>query len=84
MQTSTYLQQQKPESKLCKSNNPQRTRTLKKAETLSSQQPIRIKKESTAKKDIVEWVVEEAFVKDEYKTRANSTSALKVQSITQF
>jgi hypothetical protein len=46
---------------------------------LSSQQLIRIKKESTTKKDIVEWVVEEAFVKDEYKPRANSTSSLKVQ-----
>lgn len=37
------------------------------AENLSYCQQDRIEKESTAKNDIVNWVVEEAFVKEKYK-----------------
>jgi hypothetical protein len=66
-QSKIYMQEQISELKLIKSDVSQRTLILELAKNLSSRQQYRNKEESTAKNDIVDWVVEEAFVKDEYK-----------------
>ncbi len=38
---------------------------------LVNEERVRMKKKPTSDDDIVEWVVEEAFVKEEYKHRPN-------------